>query len=600
MGVLSTGRPLDWKEIVQVRSILKEHALNDLIHILNQHSQRKNDEFLWGDEIEYSLIRFDHENKRVQLLLKSDEILTKFNENIHQQNSPVEFHSEDCNFVIEGIPSNPYSSYLSSYHNVETNMKLRRQVVQNNLNKDEFILTISAFPRLGCVGCTYPEYKSDPLNSFEYSLTCSDHYKTPNYPRTMFLNKNVIERRQSKVSVNVPIMKDKNTAEPFEDDFSCYGIDNWQKYVETREQNHIHLDSSSIGWGCCCLQVTLQASSFYESLLLYDQLIPLTPIFLSLSTSCPIWRGYVSNVDSRWNVLSDTTDDRTNEEINSKIFESSRYSSVSSYLLNSSERFNDQSINYDENIYQKLIENNCPPVLAKHFAHLFLRDPLYVTDEQVNTSSNLYKFENHNSMVWNSLRYKPPVASLGWRIEFRPMELQITDFENAALSVFLILLTRSILTFEIDLRMPISLVHQNMHRAQIQNTTQQAKFYFPKNIFFSKDKNNEFIEMTMNEIINGSKTFFGLKSLVLNYLNSFEDIDILTRQTIDNYIEFISQRAQGNLLTNAMWIRKYIDNHPLYQHDSIVNEQIQYDLLNEIQQITMTNQFQPSYLINSS
>ena len=44
--------------------------------------------------------------------------------------------------------------------------------------------------------------------------------------------------------------------------------------------NHIHLDSSSIGWGCCCLQVTFQASSFYESLYLYDQLIPLTPIFV--------------------------------------------------------------------------------------------------------------------------------------------------------------------------------------------------------------------------------------------------------------------------------------------------------------------------------
>ena len=32
-------------------------------------------------------------------------------------------------------------------------------------------------------------------------------------------------------------------------------------------------------------------------------------------------------------------------------------------------------------------------------------------------------------MVWNSLRFKPPVSedvsSLGWRIEFRPMEVKI-------------------------------------------------------------------------------------------------------------------------------------------------------------------------------
>lgn len=75
--------------------------------------------------------------------------------------------------------------------------------------------------RLGCYHCTSPMYESDPENSFERSITCADQYKTPNYPRTMFvslffrssslsllgkrfLNRNVIERRQSKVSVNVP------------------------------------------------------------------------------------------------------------------------------------------------------------------------------------------------------------------------------------------------------------------------------------------------------------------------------------------------------------------------------------------------------------
>jgi glutamate--cysteine ligase catalytic subunit len=112
-----------------------------------------------------------------------------------------------------------------------------------------------------------------------------------------FLNTNVNKRRQAKVSVNVPsnkkkriffknlsielVYKDLNTENPFKDDFSSYEVENWEKYVETREDNHIHLDSSSIGWGCCCLQVTFQAASFNESLQLYDQLIPLTPIFVS-------------------------------------------------------------------------------------------------------------------------------------------------------------------------------------------------------------------------------------------------------------------------------------------------------------------------------
>jgi hypothetical protein len=53
MGVLSIGRPLTWSEIVSVRSILKNYALNDLISILTKHRTRRNDDFLWGDEVKY-------------------------------------------------------------------------------------------------------------------------------------------------------------------------------------------------------------------------------------------------------------------------------------------------------------------------------------------------------------------------------------------------------------------------------------------------------------------------------------------------------------------------------------------------------------------
>ncbi len=107
-----------------------------------------------------------------------------------------------------------------------------------------------------------------------------------------FLNKDVIERRQTKVSVNIPsknifffwkikffeiVYQDLKTPNPFKDDFSCYGIQNWEEFVSTRQDGYIHSDSSSIGWGCCCLQVTSQAASFSESVKVYDQLIPLTP-----------------------------------------------------------------------------------------------------------------------------------------------------------------------------------------------------------------------------------------------------------------------------------------------------------------------------------
>ncbi len=85
---------------------------------------------------------------------------------------------------------------------------------------------------------------------------------------------------KNKYQFFVLVYKDLKTPNPFKDDFSLYGVENWEEYVNTRQDNSIHLDSSSIGWGCCCLQVTFQAASFYESLELYDQLIPLTPIFV--------------------------------------------------------------------------------------------------------------------------------------------------------------------------------------------------------------------------------------------------------------------------------------------------------------------------------
>lgn len=50
------------------------------------------------------------------------------------------------------------------------------------------------------------------------------------------------------------------------------------------------------GMGCCCLQMTFQAQSLEEARHLYDQLTPLTPIFLALSAASPIWRGYLSDV----------------------------------------------------------------------------------------------------------------------------------------------------------------------------------------------------------------------------------------------------------------------------------------------------------------
>jgi glutamate--cysteine ligase catalytic subunit len=37
--------------------------------------------------------------------------------------------------------------------------------------------------------------------------------------------------------------------------------------------------------------------------------------------------------------------------------------------------------------------------------------------------------------------------------------------------------------------------------------------------------------------------------------------------------------AQGSLETTATWIRNFVRSHPLYKFDSVVSQEINYDLL---------------------
>jgi len=68
--------------------------------------------------------------------------------------------------------------------------------------------------------------------------------------------------------------------------------------------------------------------------------------------------------------------------------------------------------------------------------------------------------QNIQSTNWQTLRFKPPPpnSEIGWRVEFRSMEVQMTDFENAAFAAFIVLLSRAILAFNLNFYIPISKV----------------------------------------------------------------------------------------------------------------------------------------------
>lgn len=248
-------------------------------------------------------------------------------------------------------------------------------------------------------------------------------------------------------------------------------------------------------------------------------------------------------------------------------------------------------------------------LLATHFAHLFIRDPIVIFNEDLE-ELDLTKtdhFENLQSTNWQHMRFKPPPAGsdIGWRVEFRPMEIQITDFENAAFSVFMVLITRAILSFDLNFYIPIVKVDENMETAHARDAVLEKKFYFRKNPFPNRTPRgsnmnspvtsrppspisrveDEYALMTVDEVINGSKSeehdFPGLIPIVETYLDSV-NVDVQTRCELSTYLDLIRKRASGELWTAAKWIRHFVAKHPAYKRDSVVDDEITKGLVSAV------------------
>jgi len=243
-------------------------------------------------------------------------------------------------------------------------------------------------------------------------------------------------------------------------------------------------------------------------------------------------------------------------------------------------------------------------LLATHFAHLFIRDPIVIFNEDLK-ELDLTKtdhFENLQSTNWQHMRFKPPPAGsdIGWRVEFRPMEIQITDFENAAFAVFMVLITRAILSFDLNFYIPIVKVDDNVETAHARDAVLEKRFYFRKNPFPNRTPRSavgsnanspaasrpaspvspvedEYALMTVDEVINGSQSeehdFPGLIPIVESYLDSV-NVDVNTRCELSTYLDLIRKRASGELWTAAKWIRHYVGTHPAYKRDSVVDDEI--------------------------
>lgn len=323
---------------------------------------------------------------------------------------------------------------------------------------------------------------------------------------------------------------------------------------------------------------------------------------MALTASTPFYRGIISDVDCRWKVLSMSVDDRTTGErgetslkTGEQLINKSRYDSIDCFISNCNkelnEKWNDVELPIDYSTYKVLKDNNLDKRLARHIAHLYIRDPLVIYKEriEIDDKSTTEHFENIQSTNWQNVRFKPPPfnSNIGWRVEFRTMEIQLTEFENAAFVIFITLLNRAIIYFKLNLYTYISQTHINMERAQLRDAILKKKFWFklPKIGATENSKYEPKIEeLKISEIICGTKNHPGLAKIVSLYLDKI-GCKGQTRECINSYIKFVKGRATCQLKTNAAYLRNFVQNHPLYDQDSILHSTIVRDLFQRIDEI---------------
>jgi len=453
---------------------------------------------------------------------------------------------------------------------------------------------MTSYPMMGVSDFTEPSPKPEwtpGSDKYAASLFIQDQIINP-HPRFGTLSANIRKRRTSTVDINVPLYKDTHTLDP------QYGTEYNpdQKEAQTPPPGAapgcIYMDAMAFGMGCCCLQCTFQCKDITEARFFYDQLANLCPIMMALSASAPIFRGYLADADVRWQVISAAVDDRTpaerglNGTQNPPRFGTigkSRYDSISLYLAEDvDESLNDLPVATNEEAYETLREAGIDHRLARHMAHLFIRDPLVIYDNriQLDAAANMDHFENIQSTNWQTVRFKPPPSAdsdIGWRVEFRSIEAQLTEFENAAFATFIILFTRAILHFRLNLYTPLSQVDANMKRGHARDGVKRERFFWRQSVLPTSD--GQVGEFSVDEIMNGHGEEPGLITLVSRYLDTQNNMKGPVRTTLDKYLDFLGKRASGEYLTTAAWMRRFVMQHPEYKHDSVVTHRINYDLV---------------------
>eukprot|EP00923_Selenidium_pygospionis_P042682 GHVN01073714.1.p2 GENE.GHVN01073714.1~~GHVN01073714.1.p2 ORF type:complete len:858 (-),score=136.27 GHVN01073714.1:62-2635(-) len=612
MGFLSQGQTIKWNKLTkQQLDYVKTHGIEQFLHLWKVNKDRIDLSLKWGDEVEYTLVEFDQARQRVALWSGADvileELMVRENLRVHFDGTKAsDWRPEMASHMVEALPDPPYKLNVKSLVVLEESMRLRRNKIQRILPEGVYVSSQTNFPTMGIGRFLAPHYKPDPEKSCSRSVFIPDQFINP-HPRFSTLVNNVRRRRKAKVQILVPVFQDEHTmSSPMWNDSldstDRFEIEKQSQITHNPVRGQIYMDMFGFGMGMSCVQLTYGTTDVSTARYLYDQLAVLAPLWLSLTASTPFFRGLLSNNDTRWSALSQAVDCRTDEEMG--FIPKSRYGGISLYLSDDPEftkrkdELNDTNPPINMDAYNRLVEGGVDETLARHYGYLWLRDPLVIYDNRIEIDDTKHSdhFENIQSTNWNSVRFKPPPASedgstpaeIGWRVEFRTPESQMTDFENAACAAVASLITQCILAQRWDLYIPMSKNDENMTRQEMQEAATKAKFWFRKDVR-QGTQDTEVVEMSLKEIFFGCSEheFSGLVPLAMGSLNegySFGGMKSTggdsrkIESTLKEYIDFIRMRVSGEVTTNATFFRQLVVSHQAYKRDSVISPPISHDL----------------------
>ena len=212
MGLLVKGIPLPWDQALQHLQYVREHGVLQFINLYNSTIQRTNDVLLWGDEIEYMIVKFDKKTNKAVLSLKATAVIATLEEEeaAMGDKSETAWRPEYGEWMVEAVPSNPYGGFTRSLLDVERNIRLRQQRIQSVLAPDERVLSIVSFPTFGVGTFTEPAHEAG--GNISLSAYSPDGCINP-HPRFGTLTANIRQRRGSKVQINMPLFRDELTPE---------------------------------------------------------------------------------------------------------------------------------------------------------------------------------------------------------------------------------------------------------------------------------------------------------------------------------------------------------------------------------------------------